>query len=78
MASAGVSGAHLTGTTETSRPTVFEILSQDGFANALKPAAAHVVKVGVCIDYPYEPIKRPTDTNFAYLNRVTHNVLGAS
>lgn len=41
---APVGVAHLTGTA-ISHPSVFEILSHEGFATALKPAVAHIVKV---------------------------------
>ncbi|ODN03666.1 Peroxisome assembly protein 12 [Orchesella cincta] len=39
------SSAHLTGTADSSKPSVFEILSHQGFAKALKPAAFHIIKV---------------------------------
>ncbi|CAL8094143.1 unnamed protein product [Orchesella dallaii] len=39
------SSAHLTGTADSTKPSVFEILSHEGFANALKPAAFHIIKV---------------------------------
>lgn len=47
MARSAVAGAHLTGTRDTSRPSVFEILSHEGFASALKPAVFHIIKVNI-------------------------------
>lgn len=53
MATSAVAGAHLTGTRDTIRPSVFEILSHEGFASALKPAVFHVIKVSIIWLSPY-------------------------